>query len=68
MKILMSEGPVRNYVPCLFSALDHEGLYRLAGVKSRVEDAKTRFDRGTIHSSQWFTQLGVYMCVLMHIW
>ena len=32
----------------MISALDHEGLYRLAGVKSRVEDAKTRFDRGTI--------------------
>lgn len=26
--------------------LEHEGLYRLPGVKSKVEDAKARYDRG----------------------
>ena len=44
--------PNENFMTAcpLFSALDHEGLYRLAGVKSRVEDAKTRFDRGIQYS------------------
>jgi len=28
------------------TGLDQEGLYRLPGVKSKIEDAKSRYDRG----------------------
>ncbi len=34
---------------------DHEGLYRLPGVKSKIEDAKSRYDKGTHTHTHGFT-------------
>ena len=31
---------------CCFIALEHEGLYRLAGVKSHIEGVKAIYDKG----------------------
>ena len=38
------------YIPiiCSFIALEHEGLYRLAGVKSQIEGVKAIYDKGNL--------------------
>ena len=37
--------------PPVVTAKEHEGLYRLPGVKSKIEEAKSHYDRGGCVSS-----------------